>query len=423
MEGTLGSTSQLPKLVNPKSTGKNLGTSFAIDPLAQRAELELYKRDLEEKDKIIKALDVRVDEYTRCCNQIHDFILRMEEITHRSFFTDEQRSKTILITHIEYAQLLRKSLSTLVEIHKGLQGRFASSFSEKATKISEEITSIRDEILDIEKKKKDANEEINKLMRLADIHQKEKESLHRILGSIDSQTKQLDLQANMRVSSIKDQINRVHLDIDAINQETTTLDKKYTKMLEQPKYIKGFNTKHDDFIIEREIVAMTRRYEHDCSTYESDLREYTHVINELKRGRQHLEMHKSALTRDRINAAEKLNQELRLYIESERVNDAKKLDMQIKKNRDLEKQLNETKEELATLKPHLQQLEKKYLSQVSRLPSLNPRLDQNSSPGAHNQKSHAHDDNEILMVKRALAKIRGKKGTSKSDVIPKSTLR
>lgn len=423
MDESLGKASQLPKMTTLKSAGKVPSKLSLIDPNPLKSELDSYKRDIEEKDKLIKTLSAKVDDYTKCCVQIHDFILEMEKVIGRSFFSDEQRSKDILITYTDYSKMLKESLSALVQVNSGLQDRFSNSFIEKATKISEEITRVRDDILSVEQKKKDINKEIAKYVRLADIHQKEKESLHRILANIESQIKQQDVQANIKVNNIKDQIDQIELDINSLTQETVTLDKKYKKMMEQPKNSRMINTEHDDFIREREILALTRKYEQDCAVYESDFQEYTHIISELKRGRQLLEIHKRALTRDRINAAEKLNHELRLYLENERVSDAKKLDAQIRKNRELERQLNTTKEELATLKPYLQQLEKKYINQTSQLPLLNYNVEQNSLTTNPIQKANVQDDNEVTKVKKTVSKINRKKSMSKSYLASKSALK
>jgi chromosome segregation ATPase len=159
-----------------------------------------------------------------------------------------------------------------------------------------------------------------------------------------------------------------------------------------------------------ELAARMERETRERELAEQELR---HVRAEIGRAQEMIQKFKDNLTAKRQRAADRVNGQLRAYIEQQRQDFQRAIANQRKKNSELERQRAELIEEEKLLGVVLQTLEKQLQAQMQKLPSL-AQL-QHGIDGMQPAKSDAAakirrglEDGEIKGVKRQMLQLKSR---------------
>ena len=407
-------------ILESKSNKTSLKNISITEISQQRAELELIKKDINDKERLINKLTLKVNDFEESINEIHELLLYIEKSGNITIFSDEQRKKIIPITHFEYTKLLKDSILSLLNSQDRLQQNYISDFTARAWNSSETCNNLKNEILNIKKENLKINKEILNFNRLFEINQKEKNSLQKIVESYEIQLKNYDYNFNNQTENLKEELNYLNEEIDIYENEKIIKEKKNLKIINKLNDHKNNNNKIE-INLEFEIEKIKKKYQKEIELRNKTLEEYNHIILEIKRGKEQINKFKKALTNDEIIKAEKLNNELKEFIQNERINWDRQISSQIKKNKLIERQINDLKEEILILKPYLNQLEKKYLNKTTKLPTFPFEDNQNNNININNNnnliinlKYKNLDDLEMKNIKKLMLQISKKKTLSKS---------
>ena len=410
------------------------------EPQLLKSEMEAYRRDILDKNAHIQKLTEKHEEYKLACNAIHNLILEFEKITRHKFFTKDQRAKNILITHFDYVKLIKESVSYILQRNDLLEEKFTQDFSKIAETSSDKLISIRNEFIKVRKKKEEWENLTKKMRRYYQINERERKSLQQIVNSLGQEKAEIDQSTQQAVSSFNIKMDKLQEERRSYQQQRKDNEKKYTRIINKKipelKLVQRKKQKNDttieDSLLQKAIQELSKRYFMESGLYDKTRTEYEYILSEVQRGKDHINRHRKALSNQEIEKAQKVNQDLKEYIDKERIEDKIKYDSQVKKNKELERTIKEHLEEQQMLKQYLSQLEKKIAIQASKLPSLqtaasatNPRYE-DSSRTFQNQiqttiklgSRHRNDDIEMKLIKRAMSTISRKKQVSKMLNMP-----
>ena len=402
------------------------------EPQVLRTEMEAYRRDIQDKNNQIQKLEEKREEYKTSCNLIHNLILEFEKVCDHKFFSKQQRQKQILITHMDYTRLLKESILYICHQNELLEEKFTQDFTKFAQESSDKIISIKNEFLEVRKQNKKWQTYNQQARRFYEINEKERQSLQQIVDSLGQEKQAIDQNTTEAMDSFRIQMDKLNEERKNCREDRKEKEKKYTKLLSKKipaltqvkRKRQKYDTTLEDAILQKEIQELSKRYDMESALYERTKAEYDHICNEIQRGKEHLEKHKKALSKQELQKAQKVNLELKEYIEKERKEDKIKFDSQVKKNKELERTVKEHLEEQQMLKQYLSQLERKVVIQSSKLPSLHPNshqkgkeTNQNLAQASLNIGSrYKNDDIEMKLVKRAMSTIARKKHIRKTNL-------
>ena len=412
-----------------------------------RNEMEAYRRDIAEKNNQIQKLTEKHEKYKQACSEIHDLILEFEKVCSHEFFTKEQREKQILITHMDYVKLIKESIHYIIQQDKLLEEKFTQDFSKIANVASEKLVSIRNEFLDVRKQKENWISTTTRVKRLYAINERERKSLQQFVDSLTQEKEEIDNSTAQTLDDFKSKMDKLREERKGYTEERAEKEKKYNRIIQKKmpglNVVKRIRKKHDttieDNLLQKEIQELLKRYDSEAAYYDKIKAEYDHILNEIERGKEHIEKHRKALSQHELDKAQKINQDLKEYIEKERVEDKIKYDSQVKKNKELERTIKEHMEEQTMLKQYLAQLEKKIAIQAAKLPVLqttsaspSPTIQETNGtdndndargpiklqPSIRVASRHKNDDLEMKLIKRAMSTISRKKQVSKTLNLP-----
>ena len=397
----------------------------------QKRELEAYQKELKAKNEQIEKLNNKCDEFRQTCDLLHKMIIDFEKISDQQFFTKEQRQKKVMVTHMDYSRILKESIFHILHKNSLLEDEISQEFAKSANKTSAKLVEIRDSIISTRKAMKSIEAETKNIERLYEINLKEKNSLESIVESLKTERDEVDNQITQTVEQTKTKVDKLKEEKTRIKEEAKEKERKYSRIIakQMPQLTQTqlqrqkMDTRIEDQIIQKEIKELMVRYELDAASYERTKEEYDHIVEEIKRGKEHIVKHRKALDYHELEKAQKVNQDLREYIEKERADDKRKFDSQVKKNKELERTIKEHLEEQSMLKQYLSQLEKKIASQATKLPALQSiGKEMNQANSQQNTiklgSRFKNDDMEMKLVRRAMSTLSRKKQVSKSLNLP-----
>lgn len=406
-----------------KTSTKKFRMSPAVELAHQKQEIEIMKKDIADKDAQIRNLSEKCAEFSQACSDIHALIRDFEAVADQKFFSPEQASKNIFITHMEYTKILSNSINSIINQHNSLQDQFTKDFSDYAEDVSKRLIEIRDEFLAVRKRKEEVIENTQYLKRLCQVNERERQSLQTIVEQLNDQKAQIDASAQIDVDNFKQQYDKMHQETREFKQEALQTTMKFEKQLNKPQPRQISDTRLEDSILQREVTTLARHYDMESQNYENTYKEYQHVMEEINRGKEHIKKHMKALDRQELENAQKVNKELRAYIESERNNDKMRYESQVKRNKELERTIQEHLDEQNMLKQYLQQIDKKMSTQSTKLPILTGGQKENNIESKNTTlilSRHKADDAEMKMIKKAMSSIARKKTLNTSgDVASK----
>lgn len=395
-----------------KTSTRKFRTQQHSEIAHQKAENDLMKRDIAEKDAQIRALSEKVAEFTQSLSDMHALIRDFEAVADQKFFTPEQATKLAFITHMEYTRILTSCINTIIKQHNALQDQFTADFARYAENVSDKLIAIRDEFLAVRKRKEEVLQNTQHLRRLYQINERERQSLQIMVEQLNAQKSQIDSYAQLDNENFKLEYKKVHQETREFKLEAEQVNKKFEKKLSKPPARFTSDTRVEDSILQREITTLAKRYDMESQNYENTYKEYEHVMEEINRGKEHIKKHMKALDRQELENAQRVNKELRAYIESERANDKMRYESQVKRNKELERTIQEHLDEQNMLKQYLMQIDKKMSSQSTKLPILGGAPKESGSDSKNTTlvlSRHKADDAEMKAIKKAMSSIARKK--------------
>ena len=385
-------------------------------------ENERLKRDIFEKDSQIAHFEVQVKMFKECSQAIRKLISDLEASTGAEFLTKDQRKNFDHMPHNEGILVIKKAMNYLIKEYEILPDKFSQEFAEKANKLGEELDRVEKNTKAVLLQKHQLQKDLKKLDRIISIDTSEKNSLQQIADSLQEQ---LNEQANDSKSHLTEhnaQLNKLRNEIQKTTMESleqNTLNAQINQQLISPIPKRHRDMLKDDQELEAEYEKLTKYLEKERSEHNLTKKQLEHTNDEIARANETIQRYKANVNPDTMRYAASVNKSMRHYIRDQREEQKRKLLSQIKKNKDLERQINEMQEEQSMLIPYLAQVEKKLQAEMLKLPSLNDIQHRNEpEPKRALTKLNKRelDDAEMKSVKRTITRMKAKRLRAKTAI-------
>jgi len=424
-EDTYQPTKFLPKMMSTKrffgNRSGSVGPGFDFNAI----DIERMRKDVDDKDKYIATLQIKADIFKEISKLFRLLIIDLEESTGLSLLSESQKANFDHLPHNESIRIIKSSMNQIIGIHKSLSGFYESKFADALAQNKEDMDKVEQELILISKKKGEYLKEMIPLTRITMIHQKEKETLSNIADSLKSQIEMIDSDFHQKEYQAKEQIHKVDNEIEKCRSNTDLLSKKNEKLLGSIN--EPIHQTHVDMLklndkLKQDIARISLQLTREKQEHRLTIEELDHTKHEIEIAKDTVKKYKSCMNRKEMEKAEKTNYDLRTYIAMTREESKDKLSEQIKRNRDLERQINELEEEESMLKPYLVTIEKKLHSQMHKLPLMSGQQDddENNSiqirPKTRISKKEM-EDQEMRNIKRAMSRIKTKQYRPKTSFI------
>ena len=417
------------KTIEPQSTPLKLlkesaNTQLVTDSIKTNSpETEILKKDINEKDTYIQNLQVKVRLFKDTVQGFRDLIIDLERSTGSNFLSNTQRENLQNMTHNETISIIRKAMDHIINKHNNLHQDFEKEFEIRANNLSDKMENARIDIQTMCKKREALYKEITRIDRMIKINNIEKQSLERISDSLLKQTEQNNNNTQQMIGSIKNHVRIVKNEIAHTRMESANREKKNMQMLVSINM--PVNKRHKDMLKDdenmiSEINKINKYLEKEINDHNRCKEELEHVKQEIKGVKEIIGKYKSYVNKHTMKNAIRTNRNFREFIAQSRVEAKKNLISVIKKNKDLERTINELKEEEGLLRPYLQSVEKKLQAQMLKLPTLTDlqhKSDIKLKRPLTNRVRKDNDDPEVRAVKKTISEMKNKRIGAKTAFI------
>lgn len=417
------------KTIEPQSTPLKLlkesaNTQLVTDSIKTNSpETEILKKDINEKDTYIQNLQVKVRLFKDTVQGFRDLIIDLERSTGSNFLSNTQRENLQNMTHNEAISIIRKAMDHIINKHNNLHQDFEKEFEIRANNLSDKMENARIDIQTMCKKREALYKEITRIDRMIKINNIEKQSLERISDSLLKQTEQNNNNTQQMIGSIKNHVRIVKNEIAHTRMESANREKKNMQMLVSINM--PVNKRHKDMLKDdenmiSEINKINKYLEKEINDHNRCKEELEHVKQEIKGVKEIIGKYKSYVNKHTMKNAIRTNRNFREFIAQSRVEAKKNLISVIKKNKDLERTINELKEEEGLLRPYLQSVEKKLQAQMLKLPTLTDlqhKSDIKLKRPLTNRVRKDNDDPEVRAVKKTISEMKNKRIGAKTAFI------
>lgn len=417
------------KTIEPQSTPlkllkKSANTQLVTDSIKTNSpETEILKKDINEKDTYIQNLQVKVRLFKDTVQSFRDLIIDLERSTGSNFLSNTQRENLQNMTHNEAISIIRKAMDHIINKHNNLHQDFEKEFEIRANNLSDKMENARIDIQTMCKKREALYKEITRIDRMIKINNIEKQSLERISDSLLKQTEQNNNNTQQMIGSIKNHVRIVKNEIAHTRMESANREKKNMQMLVSINM--PVNKRHKDMLKDdenmiSEINKINKYLEKEINDHNRCKEELEHVKQEIKGVKEIIGKYKSYVNKHTMKNAIRTNRNFREFIAQSRVEAKKNLISVIKKNKDLERTINELKEEEGLLRPYLQSVEKKLQAQMLKLPTLTDlqhKSDIKLKRPLTNRVRKDNDDPEVRAVKKTISEMKNKRIGAKTAFI------
>lgn len=417
------------KTIEPQSTPlkllkKSANTQLVTDSIKTNSpETEILKKDINEKDTYIQNLHVKVRLFKDTVQSFRDLIIDLERSTGSNFLSNTQRENLQNMTHNEAISIIRKAMDHIINKHNNLHQDFEKEFEIRANNLSDKMENARIDIQTMCKKREALYKEITRIDRMIKINNIEKQSLERISDSLLKQTEQNNNNTQQMIGSIKNHVRIVKNEIAHTRVESANREKKNMQMLVSINM--PVNKRHKDMLKDdenmiSEINKINKYLEKEINDHNRCKEELEHVKQEIKGVKEIIGKYKSYVNKHTMKNAIRTNRNFREFIAQSRVEAKKNLISVIKKNKDLERTINELKEEEGLLRPYLQSVEKKLQAQMLKLPTLTDlqhKSDIKLKRPLTNRVRKDNDDPEVRAVKKTISEMKNKRIGAKTAFI------
>lgn len=417
------------KTIEPQSTPlkllkKSANTQLVTDSIKTNSpETEILKKDINEKDTYIQNLHVKVRLFKDTVQSFRDLIIDLERSTGSNFLSNTQRENLQNMTHNEAISIIRKAMDHIINKHNNLHQDFEKEFEIRANNLSDKMENARIDIQTMCKKREALYKEITRIDRMIKINNIEKQSLERISDSLLKQTEQNNNNTQQMIGSIKNHVRIVKNEIAHTRMESANREKKNMQMLVSINM--PVNKRHKDMLKDdenmiSEINKINKYLEKEINDRNRCKEELEHVKQEIKGVKEIIGKYKSYVNKHTMKNAIRTNRNFREFIAQSRVEAKKNLISVIKKNKDLERTINELKEEEGLLRPYLQSVEKKLQAQMLKLPTLTDlqhKSDIKLKRPLTNRVRKDNDDPEVRAVKKTISEMKNKRIGAKTAFI------
>lgn len=417
------------KTIEPQSTPlkllkKSANTQLVTDSIKTNSpETEILKKDINEKDTYIQNLQVKVRLFKDTVQSFRDLIIDLERSTGSNFLSNTQRENLQNMTHNEAISIIRKAMDHIINKHNNLHQDFEKEFEIRANNLSDKMENARIDIQTMCKKREALYKEITRIDRMIKINNIERQSLERISDSLLKQTEQNNNNTQQMIGSIKNHVRIVKNEIAHTRMESANREKKNMQMLVSINM--PVNKRHKDMLKDdenmiSEINKINKYLEKEINDHNRCKEELEHVKQEIKGVKEIIGKYKSYVNKHTMKNAIRTNRNFREFIAQSRVEAKKNLISVIKKNKDLERTINELKEEEGLLRPYLQSVEKKLQAQMLKLPTLTDlqhKSDIKLKRPLTNRVRKDNDDPEVRAVKKTISEMKNKRIGAKTAFI------
>lgn len=409
------------KTIEPQSTPlkllkKSANTQLVTDSIKTNSpETEILKKDINEKDTYIQNLQVKVRLFKDTVQSFRDLIIDLERSTGSNFLSNTQRENLQNMPHNEAISIIRKAMDHIINKHNNLHQDFEKEFEIRANNLSDKMENARIDIQTMCKKREALYKEITRIDRMIKINNIEKQSLERISDSLLKQTEQNNNNTQQMIGSIRNHVRIIKNEIAHTRMESANREKKNMQMLVSINM--PVNKRHEDMLKDdenmiSEINKINKYLEKEINDHNRCKEELEHVKQEIKGVKEIIGKYKSYVNKHTMKNAIRTNRNFREFIAQSRVEAKKNLISVIKKNKDLERTINELKEEEGLLRPYLQSVEKKLQAQMLKLPTLTDlqhKSDIKLKRPLTNRVRKDNDDPEVRAVKKTISEMKNKR--------------
>jgi len=393
---------------------------------ALREEIEGLKRDLQGRDSQITQMQGQVQMLSTISNHLLDFLLELEATTGKTFLSTDRRGPDRVPPPHDLASLIHTALTHLASLDADLLVHYEEEFRKQAESTvkqldvkQEKIDSVRDSRLAIAA-------DNAKMRQSLEFHRRELQSLEQMADSLVRQKIQSSKQQEFETDGVMEEIESVKESRRALNKTVRMKEARVQRKAAAAQNARPCkrvvdSVKEDQFLHQR-ITDLEMRLDREVTEKELAREELSHVRGEITRAEEMIEKFKQNLTQERKRQADRINNQLRRYIEEQRDDFKRNIANQRKKNMELERQRAELLEEEKLLTAVLQTLEKQLQVQMQKLPALGQW--QQGSEAAAQKKSpimkfkRAPDDGEMKGVKKQLVQIKSKRMRPRSLLAP-----
>jgi chromosome segregation ATPase len=386
-------------------------------------ELEQLRRDIADKDSQIALLQSRVEQLAPVASSLVAVLSEVEAAAGRSFLTAEQRSPGSVLASEELVPIMRQAIGFLVTLHTNLPSRFEEDFRRRAEGAVRGIDTRRAKVDGVRAARLAVAADVAKLRRIVEFQRQERQSLEAIATNLRDRRVQSERQMAADTDGLQEQIDGAE---DRVRTLGKTIRSKEARF-ERRSHIQASSRPPKRFVdsvkedahLQATIDELSARMERETSERELAEEELRHVRSEIRRAERMIAKIKANLTAERQRAADRVNGQLRAYIEQQREDFHRAIANQRKKNSELERQRAELIEEERLLGVVLQTLEKQLQAQMQKLPSL-AQLQQGvdavapARGDAVGKIRRRLDDGEIKGVKKQMLQLKSRRRRPRS---------
>jgi hypothetical protein len=391
----------------------------------QRAEIDLMKRDIADKDAQIVHLTHQTERLDTISGLFYDLIIDLEHCTGESFLAADQRPPNELPSAHGLFALLRRGLTTLVTLHTDMAKRFEDDFAQRAEAALRRVQSDESEISALRSDRLRIADSIVRLNRLASLERSERQSIEAMADSLSQRMAQSAKQRDAETGVVREQIAAVAESIASLEGAVRAKRERAAKAEEDagtdsPKRVT--DALKEDRELDLRIHELEKLVERERAERALSEAELVHVQGEIERAQEMIDTFKRNLTKEKQMSADAVNAKLKGFIEQQREEYRRAIANQRKRNTELEKQRTELTEEEKMLNGVLVSLEKQLQAQMQKLPSLAQLQQRGAIAGAQKRSMPAKamrpiDDAEMRGIRKAIVLLKARKGVSKSVLV------
>ena len=403
------------------SSRKTISQFIPTDQTYQK-EIERMRRDIAEKNAQILNFQGQVKIFKECSTAIRELIRDLESSTGQQFLTKDQRQNFDHMPHNEGILVIKKAMNYLIKEYNSLPDKFSETFEQNVNKITDEIERVEQNTRNLALKRKQLQKDLNTLDRVISIHKTEKQSLYQLAQSLQDQLNEQENEAKANITARTTQLTKLKQEIQKTNMDANDQDlinNQINQQLVCPVAKRHSDMLKDDKELEAEYEKLTAYLEREKREHELTRRELDHIQNEIARANMTIQRFKTNVNPETMKYATRVNSSMRNFICEQREEQKRKLIAQIKKNKDLERQINEMEEEQSMLIPYLAQVEKKLAAEMLKLPSLTD-IQRRNEPEPKRALTRLNkrelDDPEMKSVKRTITRMKARRLRAKTAI-------
>ena len=382
----------------------------------QQKENERLQKDLQEKENYLSKLEGEVELLKECMVAFRKLISDVEISTGEDFLTREQKLNLANMPYNQAMTIIKSELVFLVKRQEELPKKYENQFIENVTKITDEIEAVEKKTQTLQKQRANITKRSKVFDRFIQISKSEKESLQRVVDSLETKIKTTTIENTKRTNnktaelqSLKTSIIKANNDLEQEEQ----LNKTLSKTLNLPPKKTIVDMLNDDHDLTQICKTLQQKIEIERKDTNDVLAELAHTQNEIQRAKETIMKYQINVNNETRKYAINVNKDMRQFIQEQREEWDRKLLSQKKHNKDLERQILEMQEEQSMLQPFLVSLEKRLQQEMLKLPSLtdpNQRLAEMRRSGPIMRATKRDmEDSEMRNVRKTLLQIKARR--------------